>query len=95
MKAGPNRTPLGRTQQDWCPYKKRKTRKKYAFPEKRPSEDTDSWLGPISAAVAGEALRKAVEARSTPVTLPPRDPGLASVLKERKQKSSSPLYTQF
>ena len=56
---------------------------------------TDSRLGPISAAVAGEALRKAVEAGSAPVTLPPCDPGPASVLKERKQKSSAPLYTQF
>ena len=27
-------------QWDWCPYKKRKTRKKYTFPEKRLSEDT-------------------------------------------------------
>ena len=56
---------------------------------------TDSRLGPISAAVAGQALREAVEAGSTPVTLPPCDPGLASVLKERKQKSSPSLYTRF
>lgn len=41
---------------------------------------TDSRLGPISAAVAGEALRKAVEAGSAPVTLPPCDPGPASAL---------------
>ena len=64
--------------------------------ETRPSARvTDSRLGPMSAAVAGQALREAVEAGSTPVTLPPCDPGLASVLKERKQKSSSSLYTQF
>ena len=35
MKAGPNRTPLGRTQQDWCPYKKTKKHQEFTWTEKK------------------------------------------------------------
>ena len=49
----------------------------------------DPWLSPIPVAMTGDALGEVVKPRSTLVTLPPCDSGLAPRPKAKEQKCSS------
>ena len=56
---------------------------------------TDSWLCPISVAVAGNALGEVVKPGHTSVTLPPCDSGLAPTPKAKEAKVLVTFYRQF